>query len=202
MQKGHAHSAGSVPLQRLLDEVEALGIEAPVHEQEALLADAEGEGPAVPPEAALPADDARGAAHAPRQRGAPRMPAPVRAAGAAEQIFDLPVDGPIRGQLRFNERGFMRAHCAIHGPTCRRQRQTTAGRLGAGRPLGALLAWLGEASDHRTQIEHVCAATHSKRVRVDARRWFGTLPGSQHWLTLERQREPDSGEPEEPDNIP
>ena len=55
-------------MERLLDEVEALGIEAPVHEQEALLADAEGEGPAVPPEAALPADDARGAAHAPRQR--------------------------------------------------------------------------------------------------------------------------------------
>ena len=141
-----------------------------------------------------------------RARPQPRdlQAAPVpRAPRVAEEVFSLEAYG-ILGELRYNEKGFLRATCRYHvlGGQCRRQRQTTAGRNifnPAGRPVGALILWLKNQKNHDTQVKHVGTTIGSYNDRKAAREWFKTLPGAQAFLDLERPRE--SGEAEEPRDI-
>lgn len=123
-----------------------------------------------------------------------------RAAKVAEEVFDLTPFG-IPGELRYNERGFMRAHCKRHGAQCRRQRQTTPGRAGAGRPIGSLVQWLREAEQHDNHLEHVCALPAMFRDRVTARNLFTTFPNADSFLNLERSQYSSEMSPEPP-NIP
>ena len=130
--------------------------------------------------------------------------APVaRASRVAEVVFNLEPHG-ILGELRYNNKGFLRATCRQHvlGGQCRRQRQTTAGRNvfnPAGRPVGALILWLKNQKNHDTQVKHVGTTIGSYNDRKAAREWFKTLPGADAFLALERPREP--GETEEPRDI-
>ena len=164
------------------------------------------------PAAAAAAPAAAAAAAAPAARGralrgqharpAPGLP---RAPGQPEQVFDLRPD--LEGDIRFNARGFMRAHCFCQahktgGRPCTRQRQTTAGRAGAGRPIGSLVAWLRQASRHGTQLEHVASAPASFEERASARAWFEALPNGSWLLSKERERFLDRDEGPEPESLP
>ena len=117
-----------------------------------------------------------------------------------ERVFSLQEHG-VQGELRFNEKGFIRAVCRVHtgfGEHCQRQRQVTQGRSAPGRPLGALVHFLKTAENHDEQLAHCCSSIGSHSDRVAARQWFKNLPGSQEFLNLERQIEQGSDEPEEP----
>lgn len=120
-----------------------------------------------------------------------------RAQKVKERIIHLP---GLNGDIRFNEKGFFRCHCYDHGTACRRQRQATSGRHGAGRPIGHLVAWLRQAREHRDQSDHVAAYAPSKEERMSARTWFVSLAGSQEFLDLERPKQ--GGEGDEPAYVP
>ena len=123
----------------------------------------------------------------------------IRASKVPEVVFDLSHHG-LQGDLRFNQRGFIRCHCGIHGDMCRRQRQTTAGRLGAGRPIGSLISWLRDANRHPDKRSHVLDVPASHAERKSARDWFKQLPGATAFLAFERPKA--ATEDEEPRHIP
>lgn len=102
-----------------------------------------------------------------------------------EEVFTLPGIG----EIRYNTKGFMRAHCSnpAHG-TCTRQRPTTKGRHGAGRPLGSLVAWLQESESCSAKEEHVKMVTSPWRNRIDGRAWFMTLRGAASFASYEREK--------------
>ena len=106
-----------------------------------------------------------------------------RAPKVPEQCFPLPP----HGDIRYNSKGFFRCHCYTHA-SCRRQRQSTPGRHGAGRPIGLLIAWLREADQYSSQADHVAAFPASREDRRAARAWFVGLEGSQSFLDLERPK--------------
>lgn len=118
----------------------------------------------------------------------------MRAPKIAETVFDLVPFG-VQGDIRFNDKGFMRAVCKAHPhDACRRQRQTTQGRHeSAGRPIGALVHWLRNGTSHSSQVSHVSAPVGSYRDRCAARDWFESLPGTHAILELERARRPGEG---------
>jgi hypothetical protein len=99
-----------------------------------------------------------------------------RAAEAGPRAAKVPeefVVVPGYRELRYNYRGFIRAHCPCHGAECRRQRQTNRGRkAGSGRPVGALVAWLKSADHFEDQASHVLAPVASFAERRDCREWF------------------------------
>ena len=126
----------------------------------------------------------------------------ARASKVAELVFDLKPHG-LMGELRYNEKGFLRANCRYHDCQCRRQRQTTEGKTiwpRAGRPIGALILWLQKQKDHRSQVQHVGRTIGSFTDRRAARNWFKTLPVAQRFLDLERPRMFDEGD-DEPQEI-
>jgi len=101
------------------------------------------------------------------------------------------------------------AHCnnPAHGNKCRLSRKLTEwrgkARLGQGRPLGLLVAWLQLAIDPRcdTTQSHVhIQPLPSFAERVAARAFFKTLPGSEPFLQEERPCR--DGEEEEPEFVP
>ena len=103
-----------------------------------------------------------------------------RQAKNPEDIFVLPA--PLQGcSLRFNRKGFIRAHCGIPGHgTCTRQRQTLQGKRGgntSGRPIGHLLAWLAEGAQHDSHVSHVGSFPASHEARQAQRDWFLALEG-------------------------
>lgn len=128
-----------------------------------------------------------------------------RAKKIPEEVFIVPSGG----EIRFSSRGsFFRAHCPIpshnvHG-ACTRQRQATASRrgsIGAGRPLGGLLAWLEDAERCDSKMEHIAQPPQTFTRRQRARNQFKTLPGSDHFLRYERPQDANEGS-DEPDEIP
>ena len=132
----------------------------------------------------------------PRQQQRPRAPdAAPRQPKQPEEVFPVPGFGDIR----FSTRGsFFRAHCSLHGPTCRRQRQSTAGRhMSMGRPIGSLISWLQSSSEHITDVDHKTAATASFEDRRKAREWFESLPGGKDFADR-HERELIGSEPREP----
>lgn len=104
------------------------------------------------------------------------------------------------GELRFNQRGFIRAHCALH-EKCFRQRQVTAGRLGAGRPIGSLVAWLRQARKFDSKEAHIQAHPRSLKKRKAARELFANIPGADEFLAYEREKH-DSETDDEPRVLP
>lgn len=122
-----------------------------------------------------------------------------RAQKVSETAFLLPKNG---GEIRYNVRGFMRAHCPNpdHG-TCTRQRQTTAGRKGAGRPIGSLVCWLQDAFKCQSKSEHIAQLTQPFIKRKAARVLFNTWPGSDCIGQFERKRY-SSEEDDEPELMP
>lgn len=128
------------------------------------------------------------------------VPKAERAAKVPEMVIDLEANG-IAGDIRWNARGFMRAHCHFHGGQCRRQRQTTPGRSGAGRPIGSLVHWLRSAENYKDQISHVVALPGTFLQRSCARELFESVPGCQTFLDLERPQL-SSEESSEPSKIP
>ena len=152
--------------------------------------EAAAEAAAVPPAPAFDGDGARPGRRPPRPRAARAVPAVPgqRAARNAEIVYDMQGFG-LAAELRYNERGFLRAHCKDprHGQACRRQRQTTVGRLGAGRPVGSLICWLQAGAEAATQAEHVSMGTATHEARCAARAWFENLAGSSLISGLERE---------------
>ena len=111
----------------------------------------------------------------------------------AEIVFTLPF-----GELRYNSVGnFIRAHCNKH-PKCTKQRQTTPGRLGAGRPIGMLIAWLKH--DAESKVHHM-VHNPSYEARQSARAEFNQMPGSSDFAQFER-RKYHSEDGDEPLRIP
>lgn len=135
-------------------------------------------------------------ADARRAPAAPGSGALHRAAKVSEDVLDIPT----LGEIRYNERQFFRAHCPVHGPDCRRQRQSVAGkRAGAGRPLGALAAWLEDANAYRTAAEHIASKTATYNRRQAARALLKATPGADRFLAYERAyAATDLGDGEEP----
>ena len=111
-----------------------------------------------------------------------------------EQVFDLTPFG-VEGDLRYNEKGYIRAVCKYHPhDACRRQRQVIAGRSeGSGRPIGALVHWLRRGCDCRSQVVHVGIGPGTYNERTTAREWFQTLAGSEEFLKFEREQRPGEG---------
>ena len=136
----------------------------------------------------IPAEDRKDR----KQEAAPRK------AKVPEIVFMIPKG---LGALRFNSVGnFMRAHCPYH-EKCTRQRQTTAGRFGAGRPIGALLAWLEEGAKTKDRTHHMAVSTPSFSVRSTARETFYTWAGAKEFSANERAKySSESGD--EPARIP
>ena len=106
------------------------------------------------------------------ERGPRAAEVAERAPKVKELIIALPT---LNGDIRFNHKGFFRAHC--HDPThnhgnhsCRRQRQATKGRLGAGRPIGLLVAWLQEANhfDHILPTFLQCQLQKPRDLQLDS----------------------------------
>lgn len=127
----------------------------------------------------------------------------VRATKVSEDVFHIPQ--PIGGDLRFNQRGFLRAHCdnpdhTVHGP-CTRQRQVTKGRRGAGRPIGSLIAWLQDSDRCKTRAEHIAQPAQSFARRKQARELFASWTGAAQMLAKERPRFEWEAQ-DEPDEIP
>eukprot|EP00434_Breviolum_minutum_P005163 symbB.v1.2.004552.t1/scaffold245.1/size253980/9 len=127
---------------------------------------------------------------APGQLGVERQPK------QAEEIFEVPG----YGNIRYNQRGFLRAHCsqAGHGKLCRRQRQTLAGKHPSmGRPIGSLISWLKSSHNHEDDAGHKLAATRGFDERLASREWFEALPGGRDFA--ERHERPlKNGESREP----
>lgn len=130
----------------------------------------------------------------------PRLePEKPRATKVPEEVFLLPE--PVGGEIRYNVRGFLRAHCPAHGPTCTRQRQTTQGKsYGSGRPIGMLVAWLEDASRCKSKAEHVAQPPQAFLRRQAARELFQSWPGSGGMLGHERPQSAIESS-EEPDEI-
>ena len=138
------------------------------------------------------------AAEAAAAEGEGDAAAAPRRAGVAELV--MPV-GP-HGFLRYNATGgYLRAQCPVH-EDCFRRRALHEGRLGQGRPIGSLIAWLQSAEDFGTRQQHVAAPVAS--LRSAARAFFGGLPHADSFLAKERPQtaaEAASGQ-EEPLRIP
>ena len=150
----------------------------------------------VPDALALLLEDADRNPAAPAAAAAAAAGGVPRASKVAEDVLDI----PRIGEIRYNERQFFRAHCSVHGPDCRRQRQSVAGkRAGAGRPLGALTAWLQSASTYRTAADHIAAKSATYKQRQDARALLKTCQGADRFFGYERRHDPsDLGDGEEP----
>ena len=81
---------------------------------------------------------------------------------------------------------------------------TARGRVGQGRPLGLVLAWLacGDQDEYDSVELHNprAAAFPSFEDRMLARAELSTMPGSADWLALERH--PTAEEDAEPEVVP
>ena len=135
----------------------------------------------------------RVAAPDPERLGVARQPK------QAEEIFEVPG----YGDIRYNQRGFLRAHCrqAGHGKLCRRQRQTHGGKHPSmGRPIGSLISWLKSSQNHEHDTGHKLAATRGFDERLASREWFESLPGGRDFA--ERHERPlKNGESREPRTV-
>ena len=131
-----------------------------------------------------------------------REPGP-RAQGTPEIVFILPGYGDIRYNLTHE---FMLANCRRqgHGQGCKRQRtvklSTNLARLGQGRPIGLLIAWLLQSEQHDSKHSHCAAGSFSFEARQQARVFFASLPNSADFLQFERATLPN--EENEPLEIP
>ncbi|CAE7321324.1 unnamed protein product, partial [Symbiodinium sp. CCMP2592] len=204
LQAEDAGSDDDEDLWRALDDLVAVQAAAGDGGEGGQLQPGGGEEPEVP----RAADDGARPGRRPRREAShPDDPRPARAPAAgraprqAEIVFDMK-DFGLDAEIRFNAKGFLRAHCKCpgHGQSCRRQRQTTAGRAGAGRPVGSLITWLRSADQASNQAEHVAMGTETHAARSEARAWFEGLAGSNVILDLERPRGPQ--EPAEPRTLP
>lgn len=137
------------------------------------------------------------AAPLPKERKVELKP---RQAKVPESVILLPAELG-GGELRYNQKGgFIRAHCALH-EKCTRQRQVTSGRLGAGRPIGTLVAWLSQAHKFESKEGHVLVPPRSFKKRKSARQKFSGIAGAAEFLGYERLKR-DSESDDEPCEIP
>ena len=114
-----------------------------------------------------------------------RKPRAEEKAGRKAKVPEIVFSVPSGGELRYNTVGkFIRAHCHRH-PKCTRQRQTTPGRLGAGRPIGGLIAWLQRDADDKA---HHMSYTPSFEKRLAARQQFNQWDGSEEFSQFERKK--------------
>ena len=119
------------------------------------------------------------------QRKDRKLEAEQRKAKIPEIPFILP-DG--LGELRYNTVSqFMRAHCPYHDK-CTRQRQTTPGRHGAGRPIGALISWLEKGATLKDKARHMAVPTPFFSERCKARDKFNTWRRSEEFAAYERPK--------------
>ena len=105
-----------------------------------------------------------------------------RRPGVSELVLAVGGDGFLRYNITGN---YMRAQCPMHDD-CFRRRVLYAGRLGQGRPIGSLVAWLKDAGSHSNKSSHVKAPLAPLAARIAARTYFATLPDAQTFLAKER----------------
>ncbi|CAE7555383.1 hypothetical protein AK812_SmicGene45544 [Symbiodinium microadriaticum] len=93
--------------------------------------------------------------------------------------MEIPFRAPGLGELRFNNDGFLRAHCQKHGRDCKRQRATHPNprRAGQGRPVGLLMCWLEAQHSVSSAEEHKRLQVGSYEERRAARQRFNEIPG-------------------------
>lgn len=96
----------------------------------------------------------------------------------------------------------MVAFCSLRTSShegCRKQMTTNPQRRGSGRPIGMLVAWLQKAHLHDSKYSHIHSAVPTYQDRLDARKYFESLPGSEHFSTFERPKK--IHEDSEPRNV-
>ncbi len=108
------------------------------------------------------------------------------------------------GEIRWNELSQrLIAVCKVPGHgDCRRSRTVNSGtRFGQGRPIGLLTHWLLQAETTKDGQSHrkMTDAPIDLQQRIEARKVFGALGSSAHFLNKERA--PESGEEDEPEFI-
>jgi hypothetical protein len=159
---------------------------APPHPEPAPPAPPLPEAPSPPPYLVpVPADQevsARGRQQGPRRKE------------VVEEVLEAP-----GGDIRYNPKSnSMTAHCKEpnHGD-CRRQRicsgraassADAVPRSGQGRPIGLLLAWLGDQANHDTAESHKTRGVHLYATRAAARDNFMSLPGAADFCKHERPK--------------
>jgi hypothetical protein len=142
----------------------------------------------------------------------PDIPIPAifqhRQGGQRGERFET-FEVPGFGELRFNQAQrtiIAVCSCAQHAPDCRKSRTVVesllGARMGQGRPVGLLVAWLMDGPDHQDKASHnhrsVQSLTHDQRIA--ARSHFTQLPLSHQLLSYERHQRPN--EDDEPVDIP
>lgn len=112
------------------------------------------------------------------------------------------VDFSYHGELRYNsEQNHIMACCSRHGIECRKVRTTkpsadgassrTGLKIGQGRPLGLLAAWLKVAENHDTAASHkdnFVTLCITRAERQAARNEFMAIPGASRIADNERAR--------------
>jgi len=89
-----------------------------------------------------------------------------------------------------------------HGARCCKSRKGHAGRSPAtGRPLGYLMWWLQQGSDHDTAGDHSRAVAPTWAERRAARTLLQQVPGAQVLFQCERKQRDDEGD-SEPEGLP
>ena len=118
----------------------------------------------------------------------------LRRPGRSEVVQQIPGVG----ELRYNEDGFIRAHCPVHGKECRKQRATTvnASRPGQGRPLGLLVSWLQKARSAASASEHKKMPVCSLEDRRLARAFLYGVQGGRPFANEYEHGKAADGEPE------
>lgn len=151
-----------------------------------------------PPDSAAMAEPEAPCAEAPRVDAVASVSARLRR-GEALDRWDVP-----GGFIRYRrDSGHVCAHCTDvrHGGAgkCRKTRTLFAGaRLGQGRPMGHLVAWLAEAQNHEEKDGHF-GYVPDLATRIAARQSVKDLPDGGELLDLEATRA--VGEDSEPEHV-
>ena len=150
---------------------------------------------------------------------APALPAPAGAQDEQQENADQPIERPAgvaRSTLNrtvFEVRGHgelhyyhmthqMVAFCALrndeHSDGCRKQMTTAPKSRGSGRPIGFLVSWLMQASEHNSKQSHVHCSKPTYEQRLEARKFFETLPHHERFAAFEKaKRANEDSEPRE-----
>lgn len=142
----------------------------------------EKEAPVIPPEGAV--------AHIERPLGVARST-------INRDVFEVEAWGELH-YYHLTEQ--MVAFCSLRHsthPACRKQMTTNPTRArSSGRPIGFLVAWLRSCGQHESKHARVHCALPTWQERVDARRYFMSLEGSEAFAKYEKDKNPrDDPEP-------